>query len=159
VIRSHTLPALAALSLAALLPAASPAQTMPAMPAGPSLPPDQVRSFFRDQMGERDGRKFLQTFTEAVTLAAHPTASNPGLLRIAPRPLQDGVTGFSMGVEYYGGFTNRPYYGTIDLVIDHTDLKKPSVMRLGFSDSNNWIKANQGNLAQLRKKLNEMLEE
>jgi hypothetical protein len=91
----------------------------------------------------------------AVTIAAHPTAKNVGLLKYS-RTKRDGLILVKMNVEYSGAFSKNRY--TADSLVEMQSPKSdtdPAVFtNIDFIDRNNSTRPNKKNLKRLIEDLN-----
>jgi hypothetical protein len=153
--------ACAALGCALLLAASVSAQSqdLPPQPSPGTGKPTGVekaalRAFFCSVLPNREAKQVATALANCITQAAHPTGANPDLLRYQiTYPSQTRIQA-TFHVEYFGGFTGRPYPGVITMWINTADPDAWEVERMHFSDSANRIRPNEQNLSLLRRKLN-----
>lgn len=97
----------------------------------------------------------IDKFCIAMTKAAHPTITKPGMLSHS-ESTKDGVLLVKMQSKYHGGLTNKRY--TADSLL-HIQLPKKAgdpyeVLKVDFVDVNNPIAPNQKNLKRLLDEMN-----
>lgn len=117
----------------------------------------ELTRFLGGQMDAKEAKRFAVAFAKQITLAAHPTASNPDFRTMRIERRNDGEVAVSMTVEYYGGLVGKQYPATITLRVN-TSQSPWEIADILFADSANRIPPNLQKLSVLRRKLNEILE-
>jgi len=94
----------------------------------------------------------------AVTMAAHPTAKNPALIKYS-EPKKDGFFLIKLEVEYNGAVLKNRY--TADALVEIQPPKTAGdpleITRIDFVDRNNSVAPNQKNLKKLIEDMNARL--
>jgi hypothetical protein len=118
----------------------------------------RLRSVVQGKASDRDARKVMKRLAEEVIGAAHPSGGNRGLDSFTIQRSGRNSIIVSMSLTYYGALTQRQYSADASIVIDMSDPDEPEVDRIEVSKGNNYIPPNQRNLAELKSRLNKLLE-
>lgn len=106
---------------------------------------------------EKQSRQFAKQLTEAVTAAAHPTATNSGVESFSFKETKSKTVVLTIASTYFGRATQRKYPATITVVVNISDPDEPHIDSITFIDQKNWVAPNKKNVAELRARLNEQL--
>lgn len=118
----------------------------------------QIRNVVLGKATEREARKAMKRLADEVIGAAHPTGSNRGMETYAIQNSGPNSLTVTMSLTYYGAFTQKQYSAQATIVVDTTDPEEPEIDKIEVTKGNNLIPPNQKSLAELKSRLNKLLE-